>query len=97
MKNINYKMKYIYIYIYIYIYTDLFVRKNFWRPAIIQNISCVYKENVKHDKNQINLIFFVKKTGVEDSKLITHSSKKDYGTQFLLTPSFDNHNVIFDL
>ena len=30
------------------------------RPAIIQNISCIYKKNVKYDKNQTNLIFFVK-------------------------------------
>ena len=30
------------------------------RPAIIQNISCIYKKNVKYDKNQIKLLFFVK-------------------------------------
>ena len=30
------------------------------RPVIIQNISCIYKKNVKYDKNQINLLFFVK-------------------------------------
>ena len=31
------------------------------RPAIIKNISCNYEKNVKYDKNQINLLFFVKK------------------------------------
>ena len=30
------------------------------RSAIIQNIFCIYKKNVKYDKNQINLLFFVK-------------------------------------
>ena len=31
------------------------------RPVMIQNISCIYKQNVKHDKNQINLIFLCEK------------------------------------
>ena len=50
------------------------------RRAIIQNISCIYKKNVKYDKNQINLLFFVK-TRVKASKVITNSLKKiDFGT-----------------
>ena len=65
------------------------------RPVIIQNISCIYKKNVKYDKNQINLIFFCEK-GVEASKVITKSLKK----RFWDTNPFyflDTHNVIFDL
>ena len=31
------------------------------RPVIIQDISCIYKKNVKYDKNQINLLFFCEK------------------------------------
>ena len=31
------------------------------RPVIIQKISCIYKKNVKYDKNQINLFFFCEK------------------------------------
>ena len=42
------------------------------RPVIIQNFSCIYKKNVKYDKNQINLLF-LRKTGVEASKVITNS------------------------
>ena len=43
------------------------------RPVIIQNISCIYKKNVKYDKNKINLLFFLWKSGVEARKVITKS------------------------
>ena len=56
------------------------------RPVTIQNISCIYKKNVKYDKNQINLIFLWK-TDVEASKVITKSLKKKIlGNQSLLFP-----------
>ena len=55
------------------------------RPAIIQNISCIYKKNVKYDKNQVNLLFLWK-TGVEASKVITNSLKKDFGTPIPFVP-----------
>ena len=54
-----------------YLNRVVFIQKKSLRPAIIQNNSCVYKKNVKHDKNQINLLFLWK-TGVEVSKVITH-------------------------
>ena len=56
------------------------------RPVIILNISCIYKKNVKYDKNQINLIFFLWKSGVEASKVITKSLKKDFGTPIPFIP-----------
>ena len=65
------------------------------RPVIIQNISCIYKKKVKYDKNQI-ISFFLWKTCVEASKVITNSLK----TKFWDTNPFyslDTHNVIFDL
>ena len=52
------------------------------KPVIIQNISCIYKKNVKYDKNQINLVFFV----VEASKVITNSLKKDFGPPIPFIP-----------
>ena len=55
------------------------------RPVIIQNISCIYKKNVKYDKYQINLLFLWK-TGVEASKVITNSLKKDFGTPIPFIP-----------
>ena len=67
MKNINYKMKYLNRVVY-----SSELGRNCLRPAIFQNNFCVYKKNVKHDKNQINLLFFWK-NGVEVSKVITHS------------------------
>ena len=64
MKNINYKMK--------YLNRVLYSSKGiFLRPSIIQNNSCVYKKNVKHDKNQIKLLFFVKNR-CQVSKVIRH-------------------------
>ena len=63
------------------------------RPVIIQNITCIYKKNVKYDRNQINLLFLWK-TGVEASKVKTNSLKKrDYNPFH----SLDTHNVMFDL
>ena len=47
MKNFKYKKK--------NLNSGLFIHKNSMRPAIIQNTSCVYKNNVKHGKNQINI------------------------------------------
>ena len=50
------------------------------RPAIIQNESYVHKKNVKYKKNQI-LIYFLWKTRVEASKVITNSLKTiDFAT-----------------
>ena len=65
------------------------------RPVIIQNISCIYKKNVKYDKNQINLLFLWK-TGVEASKVITNFFKKRFWDTNPFY-SLDTHNVIFDL
>ena len=45
------------------------------RPAIIQNMSYVYKKNLKYDKNQKFIYFFLWKTRVEASKVITNSFK----------------------
>ena len=56
------------------------------RPVVIQNNSCIYEKNVKYDKNQINLLFFFEKTGVEASKVMTNSLIKDFGTPTLLIP-----------
>ena len=66
------------------------------RPVIIQNFSCIYKKNVKYDKNQINLLFFLWKSGVEASKVITKSLKKRFWDTNPFY-SLDTHNVIFDL
>ena len=55
------------------------------RPAIIQNISCIYKKNVKYDKNQF-ILLFLRKTGVEASKVITNALKKDFGTPVPVIP-----------
>ena len=49
------------------------------RPANIQIFSCMYKNNVKYDKNQTNL-HFLWKTGVEASKVITNTKKIGSGT-----------------
>ena len=38
------------------------------------------KKNVKYDKNQINLHFFLWKIGVEASKVITNTKKIDFVT-----------------
>ena len=62
------------------------------RPVIIQNISCIYKKNVKYDKNQINLLFLWK-TGVEASKVITNSLKKRFRDTNPFY-SLDTHNVM---
>ena len=63
------------------------------RAVIIQNISCIYKKNVKYDKNLIN--FFLWKTGVEASKVNKFFKKRFWD----INPSYslDTHNVIFDL
>ena len=53
MKGINNKKS--------YLNRVLYSKKKPSRPVIIQNISCIYKKNVKYDKNQINLIFFCEK------------------------------------
>ena len=50
MKAINYKMKKL----------NRFQRKPM-RPAIVQNMSYVYKNNVKYDKNQKFIYFFCEK------------------------------------
>ena len=68
------------------------------RPVIIQNISCIYKKNVKYDKNQNNIkliYFFLWKTGVEASKVIKNSLKKRFwdANPFY---SLDTHKVRFD-
>ena len=54
MKNIKYKMKFLNI-----VVSSLRGRSSL-RPAIIQNNSCVYKKNVRHDKNQF-IYFFCEK------------------------------------
>ena len=45
------------------------------RPAIIQNMSYIYKKNVKCDKNQKLIKFSLWKTRVEASKVVTNSLK----------------------
>ena len=65
----------------------LFFRRKPLRPAIIQTMSYVYKKNVKYDKNQKLINFFLWKTRVEASKVITNSIK----TLDFVTPiPFDN-------
>ena len=64
------------------------------RPVIIQNISCIYKKNVNYDKIKLNY-FFLWKTGVEASKVITNSFKKRFWDTNPFC-SLDTHNVIFD-
>ena len=76
----------------------LFFQRKHLRPAIIQNKSYVYKKNVKYDKNQILIYFFLWKTRVEASKVITNSLK----TLVFVTPiPFDTlpwkNYVIFTL
>ena len=66
------------------------------RSVIIQNNSCILKTNVKHDKNQNNLLFLWK-PGVEASKVITNSSNKRFWDTTNPFRSLDIHNVIFDL
>ena len=68
MKAINYKIKKL----------NRFVhssQKKLLGPAIIQNMSYVNKKNVKYDKNQKLFYFFLWKTVVEASKVITNSKK----------------------
>ena len=65
------------------------------RPVIIQNISWIYKKNVKYDKNQINLLFFVKNRCRSQYGHNKFFKKKILGHQSLLF--LDTHNVIFDL
>ena len=55
------------------------------RPVIIQYISCFYKKNVNYDKIKL-IYFFLWKTGVEASKVITNSLKKDFGTPIRFVP-----------
>ena len=72
MKAINYKMK------------NLNRQRKTLRPAIIQNFFYVYKKNVKYHKNQKLMYFFLRKTRVEASKVITNSLK----TLDFVTPIF---------
>ena len=44
------------------------------KPAIIQKMSCVYNKDVKNDKNQFILFFFIK-IGDKASKFTTNSLK----------------------
>ena len=54
------------------------------------------RQNVKYDKKQKFIYFFLWKTGVEANKLITNSLKTlDFVTLIPLTPSLDKNNVIF--
>ena len=53
----------------------LFFQRKPSRPAIIQNMSYVYKKNVQYDKNQKLIYFFLRKTCVEASHIITNSLK----------------------
>ena len=54
------------------------------RPVIIQNISWIYKKNVKYDKNQINFFFCEKPVSkpVRSQQIL----KKNLGHQSLLFP-----------
>ena len=65
------------------------------RSVIIQNISCIYKKNVKYDKNQINLLFFVKNRCRSQQGHNKFFLKKFWDTNPFY--SLDTHNVIFDL
>ena len=49
--------------------------KKLLRPEFIQNMSSVYKKNAKYDKNQKFIYFFLWKTRVEASEVITNSLK----------------------
>ena len=53
MKAINYKMK--------KLNSRLFFHRKHSRPAIIQNMSYVYKKSVKYDKNQKLIYIFCAK------------------------------------
>ena len=65
MKAVNYKkIK----------YDCFFFQRKPLRLAYNKNMSYVYKKNVKYDKNQ-KLIYFVWKTRVEVSKIITNHLK----------------------
>ena len=46
------------------------------RPTIIQHKFYVYEKNVKNDKKQKLIYFFLWNTGVETSKVVTNSLKK---------------------
>ena len=62
------------------------MKKKPLRLVINQNISCIYKKNVKYDKSQINL-HFLWRNGVEGIKVITNSLKKlNFGTPILFVP-----------
>ena len=53
----------------------LFFQRKSLRAAIVQTKTYVYKKNVIYDKNQILIYFFLWKTRVEASKVITNSLK----------------------
>ena len=89
MKDISYKIKYLNRVVFL-------IQRKPLRPASIQNMSCVYKKNLKYDKNWFSLLF-LSKTGVEASRDITKFKKKILVHQYFFTPSFDTHTSIFDL
>ena len=60
------------------------MKKKTSRPVIIQNISCIYRRNVKYDKNQINLLFFVKERCRSQKGHNNFFEKKILGHQSLL-------------
>ena len=80
MNAINYRLEINYV--------RISLQKNPVGIAIIQNMFFVYKKNVKHDKNQINLLFF----RVEVNEFFKSIRLCD--TIPLLKPSFDINNVI---
>ena len=86
MKAINYKMKTMNRFV--------FFRRKASRPAIIQNMSYIYK----YDKSQKVISFFLWKTRVEASKVITNSLKTlDFVTPIPFDTFLDKNNVIFNL
>ena len=65
------------------------------RIVIIQNVSYVYKMNVKYDKNQKLIYFFSLVEASKVSEFFKNIRLRD--TKPPLKPSFDNNNVIIGL
>ena len=72
----------------------MFFQRKPLRIAIIQNISCDYKKNVKHDKNH-KLIYFI--VSVEASKVNEFFKTLACVTPIHFETLLCNNNVIFGL
>ena len=65
------------------------------RNAIIQNMSYVYKKNVKHDKNQKLIYFFFRFEASKVNEFFKNIRLCE--TNPFLKPSYDNNNFLIDL